>query len=233
LVEQEVVAPIEYFSQFPTILYSFDTANNDFRSVVNILDRAVVIPQVLAQGYVFYPYSYKDQDKPETVAFKYYGDTKRHWMVMYANQIIDPWNDFPLSLNDFNNNIISAYGSMANAAANLHHVEMQTTTLTISPFGQANSQTVVTILASPYVYNFKTGQVQNLTLPNIATPTITVGSNTTVTHDGSTVTISQVMVAVSALTYLQQQNETKRIVQLLDKQYAPVMEKQLSDLLSQ
>jgi len=224
---------MEYFQQFPQILYSFDTANNDFRTVVNILDRALIIPQVLAQGYVFYPYNYKDQDKPEVVAFKYYGDTKRHWMVMYANQIIDPWNDFALNQSDFNNNVIAQYGSLANASSNLHHVEVHTTTVTVSPLGASNTETVVTILDSPYVYNFSTGQVQNITLPTIMNPTISLGSTTTVTHDGSTVTISQVMIAVSALTYLQQQNEAKRTIQLLDKQYAPTLEKQFQELLAQ
>lgn len=224
---------MEYFDQFPTMLYSFDTANNDFKTVVNILDRSVIIPQVLAQGFVFYPYAYKDQDKPEHVAFKYYGDSKRHWMVMYANQIIDPYNDFALSQTDFQNNIVAQYGSMANAAANLHHVEMHTTTVTISPLGAANTETVVTILAGPYVYNFKTGQVQAQALPNIAVPTISLGSNTTVTHDGSSVTVSQVLIAVSALTYLQQQNEAKRVIQVLDNQYATTLEQQFTDLMSQ
>lgn len=224
---------MEYFAQFPTMLYSFDTANNDFKTVVNILDRTVIIPQVLAQGYVFYPYFYKEQDKPEHVAFKYYGDTKRHWMVMYANQIIDPYNDFALSTTDFNNNVIAEYGSLANASTNLHHVEMHTTTLTISPMGFANSQTAVTIVSAPYIYNFATGQVQGQTLPNIAFPTISLGSNTTVTQDGSTVTISQVLVAVSALTYLQQQNEAKRNINLIDNQYATVLENQFEDLMAQ
>jgi hypothetical protein len=224
---------MEYFSKFPTTLYSFDTANNDFRTVVNILDRTAFIPQVLAQGFIFYPYNYKEGDKPEIIADKYYGDTKRHWIVMYANQIIDPWNDFALNQTDFNNQVISQYGSLANAASNLHHIEMHTTTLTISPLGSANTQTVVTILTTePYVYNFATGQLEGVTLPNIATPTIVLGSNTVVTHDGSTVTISQVMVAVSALTYLQTTNDNKRVIQLVDQVYADAIEQQFEQLLA-
>lgn len=223
---------MEYFSKFPQTLYSFDTANNDFRTVVNILDRTVFIPQVLAQGFIFYPYSYKESDKPEIIADKYYGDSKRHWLVMYANEIIDPWNDFALTQMDFNNQVIQQYGSLANAASNLHHVEMHTTALTISPQGSANSQTVVTILAGPYVYNFKTGQIQNQALPNIATPTISLGSNTITTSDGSIVTISQVMVAVSALTYLQTANDNKRPIQLVDNQYADVIEQQFEQLMA-
>lgn len=224
---------MEYFAQFPLMLYSFDTANNDFKTVVNILDRTVIIPQVLAQGYVFYPYAYKDMDKPEHVAFKYYNDTKRHWMVMYANQIIDPYNDFALSQTDLNNNIIAQYGSLSNAAANLHHVELHTTTVTMNPQGFSNTVVAVTIVSAPYVYNFKTGQLQSQTLPTIITPTINLGSNTTVTHDGSTVTVSQVLIAVSALTYLSQQNEAKRTINLIDAQYATTLENQFEDLMAQ
>lgn len=223
---------MEYFSKFPTTLYSFDTANNDFRTVVNILDRTTFIPQVLSQGLVFYPYSYKETDKPEIIADKYYGDTKRHWIVMYANEVIDPWNDFALNYADLNNNIIAQYGSLANAAATLDHVEMHTTTLTISPQGSANSQTVVTLLASPFVYNFTTGQIQSIALPNIAFPTISLGSNTVMTSDGSTVTISQVMIAVSALQQLTTTNDNKRVIQLVDNQYADVIEQQFEQLMA-
>lgn len=227
------MAAIEYFSKFPTTLYSFDSANNDFRTVINILDRTAFLPQVLTQGLIFYPYNYKEGDKPEIIADKYYGDTKRHWIVMYANQIIDPWNDFALNQNDLNNQIITQYGSLANAASNLHHIEMHTTTLTISPLGSANTQTIVTILTTePYTYNFSTGHIENITLPNIANPTISVGSNTVITHDGSTVTISQVMVAVSVLNYLQTANDNKRAIQLVDKQYVDAIEQQFEQLLT-
>lgn len=224
---------MEYFSQFPQTVYTFDSANNDFVAVVNILDRTKFLSQVLSQGLVFYPYSFKDSDKAEIIADKYYNDPKRHWIVMYANQIIDPYNDFPLNQTDFNNNIVAQYGSSANAQANLHHVEMRTTTVTASPQGTSNTITVATILKDPYVYNFATKQVQAQAMPTIGVPTINMGSNTALTSDGSTVTISQVLVAVNALDYQTAQNEVKRVIQLVDQQYAGAIETELHNLFQQ
>lgn len=224
---------MEYFAQFPTTLYSFDTANNDYKAVVNIMDRVTMLPVLLQQGLVFYPYSFQEGDKAEIIAHKYYGDTKRHWIVMFANQIIDPWNDFSLSLIDFQNSINVAYGSMANAQAQLHHVEQVTTIITVSANGMTTTDVDTAVMANNYTYNFNNGTIQTVTFPNIAFPTITQSNNSYTTADGSAVYITVILQAVSNFTYQQRLNEAKRNINLVDKSYADTIEQQLQQLLAQ
>ena len=40
-------------------------------------------------------------DTPEIIASKYYGDPEKHWIVLLANDIINPFFDFPLNYQEF------------------------------------------------------------------------------------------------------------------------------------
>ena len=68
--------------------------------------RASVIPSVLNNALVYYSYDVQDGDTPEIIAYKYYGDVNRFWIVLYCNQLNDPQWDWPLSSNKFKTNII-------------------------------------------------------------------------------------------------------------------------------
>jgi hypothetical protein len=222
---------MEYFAQLPQILYSFDPLKYDYRTVVNIFARVKVLDDVLQNSLVYYKYNMKDSDTAEIIAHKYYGDTKRHWMVFFANQVVDPYFDMPLKDNDLNNNIIIKYGSLANAQATLHHVN-QYVNVTTSRAGTSNVQSYVSTLQDGYSYNFTTNQLEIITLPSIQHPILDQGSTTIVLTDGTTVVTDTVWVAVSNYDYEISQNESKRQLQLLDKQYAASLEQEFQQLLS-
>lgn len=222
---------MEYFAQFPTILYGFDPAGFDYRSVRNIFARTKILDAVLQNSLVYYQYNMKDSDTTEIVASKYYGDTKRHWMVMFANQVVDPYFDMPLKQYDLEQNLILKYGSLANAQANLFQV-LQYVNVTTSLGGTSNTISYVSTLDAPYTYNFTTGALVGITLPTIPFPILDQGTTTVTLADGSVVSTHTVWVAQSAYDYEVAQNESKRKVELLDKQYATSLEKELQALLS-
>jgi len=222
---------MEYFQQLPTILYTFDPAGFDYRSVRNIFARVKVLDAVLTNSLVYYQYNMKDSDTAEIIADKYYGDTKRHWMVFFANQVVDPYFDMPLKEYDLEQNIILKYGSLANAQATLDHVE-QYVNVTTTFLGVSNTISYVSTLNAPYTYNFTTGQLQGVALPTINTPIIDQGSTTTVLAGGAVVVTHTVWVAVSGYDNAVAENEEKRNIQLLDKQYAGNLEKEFISLLS-
>lgn len=68
-------------------------------------------------------YEVQDGDTPEILAEKIYGDTGAGWMIMYANNIHDPFFDWPLETDAFNKYIIGKYGSIAAAKTTVHHYE--------------------------------------------------------------------------------------------------------------
>jgi hypothetical protein len=220
-----------YFQQFKTLLYTFDENKYDYRSVVNIFARVNIIQDVLTNSLVYYQYAVKDSDTTEGIASKYYGDPLRHWMVMYANQITDPWFDMPLKECDLENNLVLKYGSLANAQATLYQVQ-QFMNVTTTFNGTSNTISYVSTLDQNYSYNFTTGNLEDITLPSIEFPILDQGSTTVVFPDGTTVVTDTVWVAQSAYDFYVQQNEEKRQIQLLDKQYAGTLEQELTQLLS-
>jgi Base plate wedge protein 53 len=222
----------EYFQNFPNILYTFDPNLTEYSVVKNIFARVKIIDAVLQNSLVYYAYNMKESDRAEIISDKYYGSTKRHWVVMFANQVVDPYFDFPLKDRDLNNNIIAKYGSLVNAQATLHHVE-QHVNVTSSLAGTSNTISYVSRLQDPYTYNFALGQVQSLTLPNIAFPVIDQGTTSVTMPDGTLVSTDTSLVAISNYNYEVSTNESKRQIQLLDKQYVDLVENQLQSLLSQ
>lgn len=223
---------MQYFAQFPQILYTFDPANNSFQLVTNIFARVKFLDSVLANTLIYYPYSVQDGDTPWSIADKYYDDPQRHWIVMFANQIMDPYFDWPLTQDDLEAQVIAKYGSLANAQSTLDHVEEQTQINTLLNGQLTTSWANVTMNAS-YTYNFTTNQVQALTLPTIENPVIPAGTITYEAPDGSIVTETSNYVAIDAYTAAINNNEAKREIKLLDKTYVSVVENQLTSLLAQ
>lgn len=93
-----------YFSKFGTISYN-DSIVNNIISSVRFRDA------VRSKVNVFYPYTIKEGERPESIASFYYDDERYYWVVMLSNNIIDPYYQWPLTLNDFNKFIIKKYQS--------------------------------------------------------------------------------------------------------------------------
>jgi len=97
----------QYFNYFPKIEYNKKIARN-------ITRRVDFNRTVLADPYALLPYTILDDDRPEDVAHYYYGDVAHTWLVYHSINAIDPYYDWPLSYENFNNYIIKKYASMAN-----------------------------------------------------------------------------------------------------------------------
>src|ERR1700692_4212475 len=97
-----------YFSNFPTVNY----ANN---LIDNILLRVNFFDNSKNDDSMYYPYTIKDGEKAEEIAFSYYGDSNYLWIIYLFNNIIDPYYDWPLSNSDFENYITAKYGSVSEA----------------------------------------------------------------------------------------------------------------------
>jgi hypothetical protein len=71
-------------------------------------------------------------DKPDHVAFNYYDDSSYAWLVLLSNQILDPYFQWPLNTNEFNDWIKKKYGSIAAAQAINMHCEHNSKNITLS-----------------------------------------------------------------------------------------------------
>lgn len=97
-----------YFKKYPKILYNG-------RVVTDLIARTVIKQKYSDKLSVYYPYDLQDGDTPEIIAYKYYGDAEKHWLVLLANETMDPFFDFSLPYTEFENYITSKYAQHSNS----------------------------------------------------------------------------------------------------------------------
>lgn len=91
-----------YFSNFPVLKYN----NIEVRDITR---RTEFIHKSLKDPMLFLPYSVKEGEKPETIAYYYYGSVEYTWLVLLANEMLDPYTDWPLDTEDFHKYIAAKY----------------------------------------------------------------------------------------------------------------------------
>jgi len=73
--------------------------------------------------YNFYDYTLKDGERLDHLADMYYGDSKYVWVIILANDIIDPQFEIPKPDNEFKKYVINKYGTWENVVRGTHHYE--------------------------------------------------------------------------------------------------------------
>jgi hypothetical protein len=112
-----------YLDSFPKIDYSISEDKNVTENVTNIFKRYAMLREVLSNAGSYVLYEVEDNDTPEILAERVYSDAGAGWMILYANKIMDPQFDWPLSDINFKKYIIEKYGSVAAAQTSYHHYE--------------------------------------------------------------------------------------------------------------
>lgn len=80
-----------YFTEYPKITVT-NPINNEQIDVIDLF-RSVKFDKDLTEYKNLYStYYVKDGERPEQIAFNYYGDTKYYWIILLSNNItIDSW----------------------------------------------------------------------------------------------------------------------------------------------
>ena len=112
-----------YFDLFPKIQYDIDGTGRQTEEVTNIFKRLGILKNVLSNASAYVLYEIEENDTPEILAEKMYNDAGAGWIILYANKIIDPQFDWPLSDEAFRKYIVEKYGSLASAQTTYHHYE--------------------------------------------------------------------------------------------------------------
>ena len=107
-----------YFEKFPKTLYSLDDRKS-LQLVTSIFIRVTLSEEIRNNLSVFDEYDIRDGETPEIVADIFYGNPQLHWVILHANEILDPRFDWPLSTVNFRKYIQSKYSN----ADVIHHYE--------------------------------------------------------------------------------------------------------------
>ena len=92
--------------------------------ITNLLNRAKIKNlDVIVKSKIFLPHFIKDGETPESIAESYYGSTVYLWIVCFANNIKNIYEDWPKPIDIFNDYIIKKYYSLENAQTTVHHYE--------------------------------------------------------------------------------------------------------------
>jgi hypothetical protein len=110
---------MSYFKNFPEILYSFSTGYTISAFVMTDILRRVKMDDANITNLLSYDeYDILDGETPEIIADKVYNDPTYHWVILVANEIIDPRYDWPLSTTALNLYIADKYGT---SSTSIHH----------------------------------------------------------------------------------------------------------------
>ena len=109
-----------YFSKFPLMAYDM-AGNQQYKLLPNILRRVKLRAGIRSGLFLFDNYDVKNGERPEDIAFKYYGDPELHWVILMTNNITDRYYQWPLTQPQFAEHLTDKYGSGSEDA--VHHYE--------------------------------------------------------------------------------------------------------------
>ena len=134
---------MSYFSRFPLFVYDVKN-NNNYKLLPDILRRVKLRATIKSGGMLFDKYDVKEGEKPEDVAFKWFGDPELHWVILMTNNITDRYYEWPMRQADFADFLTDKYGAGSEDA--VHHYELaqtsgSTTSIDNSHMLEVNSDT--------------------------------------------------------------------------------------------
>ena len=107
-----------YFKSFPIIPYD-SVGDLQFKDVTNLLRRVGLRAKLKSNTSLYDTYDVKEGETPEMVAFKLYGDSELHWIILIVNNITDRYHQWPMNFSQFNEYLNDKYSN----PDGIHHYE--------------------------------------------------------------------------------------------------------------
>lgn len=127
----------QYFSNFPSVQYKLPGMQNSL--LVTDITKRFILRDFYRRSLIdFYRYDVVEGQRPDNVAYEFYGDSDLDWLVLLPNEMLDPYYEWPRTQNEMNEYIRVRYGSVSNANATVHHYEqiIQNKSTVRSPDGE-------------------------------------------------------------------------------------------------
>jgi hypothetical protein len=135
------------FTLYPKVSYKID--EYDYLRAVD-LTQSIKIKKFLKdyRGISYQPYNVKDGERPDNVAYKFYGDSNLDWIVLLSNDIYNIYDEWPKSTTMFQNYLIEKYGSISTTLSTIKYYYdvdkniIDETAFGLLPPSQRSSETV-------------------------------------------------------------------------------------------
>jgi len=110
-----------YFSSFEKGFYDLKGDGNE-KLVTDLMTRVKVREKVVDEISLYDKYDVPSGERPEDTAFKHFGSSKYHWVILLTNNITDAYYDWPMSEQTFETFIRDKYSN----PDGIHHYEVTT-----------------------------------------------------------------------------------------------------------
>ena len=192
----------KYFRYFPEVTYKG-------RQIKDITRRVRFLEQVSTDPRIFLPYTVKESESADEISYHYYGTANLTWLVYLANNILDPYYEWPMSQSKLDAFITDKYRGFAE--------EFEGSTLTDRQVLEWTQKTTITDNVTYY--------------ENVDDPTIRLSP------DSYGIGLDPDFQAadwnpIRYYDYEFVENENKRQIFLVDREFAPNTEKELKRLLN-
>ena len=112
---------MSYFSRFPMMIYDVK-GNDNYKLLPDILRRVKQRAGIKAGQFIFDSYDVMNGEKPEDIAYKWFGDAQLHWIILMTNNITDRYYQWPMTQPQFAEFLTDKYGAGNEDA--IHHYEI-------------------------------------------------------------------------------------------------------------
>ena len=117
---------MSYFKELPNLQVRSrlqnQSTNQDYVTIKNLWRRAKLREDIANAITAFTYYQIEDNERPDQIAEKVYGDPELDWVILITNNITNINDQWPLDNNSFYNYILQKYGS-DEALQEIHHTE--------------------------------------------------------------------------------------------------------------
>ena len=115
-----------YFNELPNIQVlnrtKNETSNDETLIVKNIFKRGKIREDIISIVSAFEYYIITENERPDQIAERIYGDPELDWVILVSNNIINFQDEWPLTTDNFNTYLLEKYGS-EEAILDIHHYE--------------------------------------------------------------------------------------------------------------
>ena len=200
---------MKYFRTIPTLRYETFDDSMQSKVVTNIFTRVRAKLEARTDRAIFYTYTVEDGQTPEVIAYKYYGSVDYTWVVLIFNDIMDPKFDWVLNSLELQSYIKNKYGSIQSAVDNTQHYETVELLAPDSEYGYTQGEVVLEAgleVPEDFTFSYGTGSTPYFFNQEAATKKVT------------------------QFDYEVAQNEKKRSIQLLRRDFLPQFEEEFEAL---
>ena len=112
---------MSYFNKFPLMIYDMK-GDDKFKLLPDILRRVKTRASIKSSLNIFDTYDVRNGERPEDIAFKWFGDAELHWVILMTNNVTDRYYGWPMNDVQFAEFLTDKYGAGSEDA--IHHYEI-------------------------------------------------------------------------------------------------------------